>query len=40
MGLYHILCQEDIDKDNKADWMEVVEEFKKAGWVWGGDFKS
>lgn len=31
---------EDLDKDNKADWMEVVEEFKKAGWVWGGDFKS
>lgn len=31
---------EDLDKDNKADWMEVVEEFKKAGWIWGGDFKS
>lgn len=31
---------EDIDKDNQADWMEVVEEFKKLDWKWGGDFKS
>ncbi len=31
---------EDLDKDNKADWMEVVEEFKKYGWFWGGDFKG
>lgn len=29
---------EDLDKDNKADWMEVVEEFKKLGWDWGGSF--
>jgi len=31
---------EDIDKDGKKDWMEVVEVFKKYGWEWGGDFKS
>ncbi len=30
----------DFDKDGKADWMEVVDIFKKAGWAWGGDFKS
>jgi peptidoglycan L-alanyl-D-glutamate endopeptidase CwlK len=31
---------EDIDKDGKKDWMEVVEVFKAHGWTWGGDFKS
>lgn len=31
---------EDVDKDGVKDWMEVVEVFKKYGWVWGGDFKS
>ena len=32
--------KEDIDKDGKKDWMEVVEIFKLHGWTWGGDFKS
>ncbi|MMZ43491.1 Peptidoglycan L-alanyl-D-glutamate endopeptidase CwlK precursor [compost metagenome] len=32
--------KEDMDKDGKADWMEVVEEAKKLGFKWGGDFKS
>lgn len=31
---------EDMDKDGKKDWMEVVEVFKKYNWKWGGDFKS
>lgn len=30
----------DFDGDKKADWMEVVEVFKKYGWKWGGEFKS
>ena len=30
----------DFDKDGKADWMEVVNIFKKHNWVWGGDWKS
>jgi peptidoglycan L-alanyl-D-glutamate endopeptidase CwlK len=25
----------DWDKDQKADWMEVVDIFKKYGWEWG-----
>lgn len=29
----------DFDKDGKADWMEVVEIFKRNGWEWGGDWK-
>lgn len=29
-----------IDEDKKADWIQVVEEFKKRGWQWGGDWKS
>lgn len=29
----------DFDGDKKADWMEVVEEAKKLGFEWGGDFK-
>lgn len=31
---------EDMDKDGKKDWMEVVEVFKLHGWTWGGDFHS
>lgn len=30
----------DADKDGQADWYEVVEEAKKLGFVWGGDWKS
>lgn len=30
----------DFDGDKNADWMEVVEVFKKYGWEWGGDWKS
>lgn len=30
----------DFDKDGKADWMEVVEEAKKLGFAWGGDWKG
>ena len=30
----------DLDKDGKADWMEVVEEAKKLGFKWGGDWTS
>jgi peptidoglycan LD-endopeptidase CwlK len=30
----------DSDKDGKADWMEVVEEGKKLGFEWGGDWKT
>jgi len=29
----------DFDKDNRADWMEVVSIFKQSGWTWGGDWK-
>lgn len=29
----------DIDKDNKRDWIEVVQIFKSYGWEWGGDWK-
>jgi peptidoglycan L-alanyl-D-glutamate endopeptidase CwlK len=30
----------DFDGDGKADWMEVVNIFKRNGWTWGGDFRS
>lgn len=30
----------DTDKDGQADWMEVVDEAKKCGFEWGGDWKS
>jgi peptidoglycan L-alanyl-D-glutamate endopeptidase CwlK len=29
----------DLDKDNIPDWMEVVVEFERAGWEWGGRWK-
>lgn len=29
----------DLDKDGKADWIEVVNIFKQYGWEWGGDWK-
>ena len=32
--------KKDFDKDKQADWMEVVSEFKKAGWEWGGDWRT
>lgn len=30
----------DFDGDKHPDWIEVVEVFKKAGYTWGGDFRS
>ena len=29
----------DFDKDGRSDWMEVVNIFKKHGYIWGGDWK-
>lgn len=29
----------DYDKDQKSDWLEVVNIFKQYGWTWGGDWK-
>lgn len=29
----------DFDKDGKADWIEIVDIFKKHGWEWGGNWK-
>ena len=31
---------EDMDKDKKADWMEVVNAFTAKGWKWGASFKD
>lgn len=31
--------EKDVDKDNIADWEEVVKIFKSYGWKWGGDWK-
>ena len=31
--------KDDLDQDGQADWMEVVEEFAKKGWTWGGTWK-
>ena len=28
----------DFDADRQSDWMEVVNIFKRNGWVWGGDW--
>ena len=30
----------DFDKDGESDWMEVVDIFEQAGYVWGGRFSS
>ena len=30
----------DFDKDQQSDWMEVVTEFKRAGFSWGGDWRT
>ena len=29
----------DFDQDGRADWMEVVDVFKRHGWEWGGDWR-
>lgn len=31
---------EDLDKDGISDWMEMVNEFKKLSFTWGGDWKG
>ncbi|QWU14472.1 peptidoglycan L-alanyl-D-glutamate endopeptidase CwlK [Paenibacillus sophorae] len=33
-------CEADFDNDKMADWMEVVEEAKKLGFLWGGDWRN
>jgi len=30
----------DFDKDNVADWQEVVSSFEAAGWEWGGKWRT
>lgn len=30
----------DFDKDGTIDWQEVVNEFEKAGWEWGGKWRT
>ena len=30
----------DFDKDQQSDWIEVVTEFKRAGFSWGGDWRT
>jgi len=32
--------KKDWDKDQQSDWMEVVQVFKKAGYSWGGDWRT
>jgi len=32
--------KKDFDKDLQSDWMEVVQVFKRAGYVWGGDWRT
>ena len=32
--------QKDWDNDKIADWLEVVQIFLKAGYTWGGNWKS
>lgn len=31
---------DDLDADGQKDWMEVVDEFEKRGWNWGGRWKG
>jgi peptidoglycan L-alanyl-D-glutamate endopeptidase CwlK len=30
----------DFDKDGIIDWQEIVSEFEKAGWEWGGKWRT
>jgi peptidoglycan L-alanyl-D-glutamate endopeptidase CwlK len=30
----------DFDKDGVIDWQEVISEFEKAGWEWGGKWRT
>jgi len=30
----------DSDKDGQADWLEVVTVFLRAGWTWGGNWRT
>lgn len=30
----------DFDKDGVVDWQEVVSEFEKEGWEWGGKWRT
>ena len=30
----------DFDRDQQSDWIEVVIEFKRAGFSWGGDWRT
>jgi len=30
----------DRDNDNTADWLEVVQIFVRAGWSWGGNWRT
>lgn len=42
-GTYEFLSWDtlkDFDKDGEADWMEVVEIFEEAGYIWGGRFST
>jgi peptidoglycan L-alanyl-D-glutamate endopeptidase CwlK len=42
-GTYETLSWDtlkDFDKDGEKDWMEVVDIFEDAGYVWGGRFST
>ena len=30
----------DFDRDQQSDWIEVITEFKRAGFSWGGDWRT